>query len=304
MKLFFRYKTIFHEEHEIVKKYFEVVNCRSALMMTTPKYPILSKYSTNSNYVEYCEDLKNFGLTPINSPTQFHWSSKVSHWYYDIENHTPKSWFNPFTNPHAIQILKNHNGPFFVRFDTKSKRELWKTHAYAEDFSALKDVCLKLGEDYKFENETLVIREFLRLKKFAVIDKHCHICHGDPEKWKICSACGYHTQFSGQPVVKEFRIHRLLKEELCRHFYWEPFQEEIENQYGKIDCNEIPSDWLKRITDIADSFSNFYAIDVAQLEDGSWIVIEINEGQHSGVHTDCLDEYYRRLKEVMEKNYG
>jgi len=287
MKMLFKPKAVFKEEREIAAKYFELVTCRTDLVnleyrnkREEPTYPIIGKYSILADYVEYCQDLKNLKITPINTPLMHQWSSRISQWYQSVERFTPQTWFNPFENPFVQQTLLKKEGPFFVRYDTKSKRELWKTHAFAQNFDDLIKMSIRLSEDYKFENEILAVREFVKLKTYADNDS-------------------IFKSLSGQPISKEFRVHRLLGQELCRHFYWEPFQEEIEAQHGPIDCNEIPQGWLDDIATICDENSNFYVMDVAQKEDGTWTLIEINEGQHSGVHTDCLDIYYSKIAEIL-----
>lgn len=289
MKMFFKPKSVFKEEREIAAKYFDVVNCRTALKGHDSDYPVIGKYCVSSDYYEYCQDLSNLGLKPINNSTQSHWASRLSHWQPDLEKYTAKTWFNPFENTIVRRVLEKHNGPFFVRYDTKSKRELWKTHCYAADFKSLIEMAPRLVEDYKYENEIICVREFLNLKTYKLSNKE--------------DDTNIHKSFSGQPIVKEFRIHRLLGHEICRHFYWEPFQEEIEKNHGPIHCYDIPNEWLSEITKIADQNSNFYVLDVAQLESGKWTLIELNEGQHAGVHTDFLDVYYKRLQLILTENY-
>lgn len=300
MKLFFKQKTVFKEEREIASKYFDLVDHRVALYDAVVGHPqpVVSKYSVTQDYAEYVKDIKSLGMRPINTVQQHGWASKASMWYWDLEKYTPKTWFNPFSNPHAMLELKKHGGPFFVRYDTKSKRELWKTHCYAENFDSLVETSIKLSEDYKYENETILVREYVQLQTF---ETRGSFVHGDGTNDALDSRSDIFRSLGGQPIVKEFRVHRAYGKELCRHFYWEPFQEEIESQHGKLNADEIPEAWLKEVTDIADQLSNFYVIDVAQMSTGEWIVIEINEGQHAGVHTDFLDTYYKNLHDTLIK---
>lgn len=298
MKLFFKQKSVFKEEREIASKYFDLVDHRVALYDTHVEHPkpIVSKYSVTQDYVEYVKDLKALSLRPINNVQQYNWAAKVSEWYWDLEKYTPKTWFNPFSNPHSMSELKEFGGPFFVRYDTKSKRELWKTHCYAETYDDLVKTSIRLAEDYKYENETIAVRKYVQLQCFA---NNGNFSRGDGTDQSTSTKSGLFASFSGQPIVKEFRVHRVYGKELCRHFYWEPFQKEIEIQHGKLDAASIPDEWLNEITDIADNMSNFYVVDIAQTAAGEWILIEVNEGQHAGVHTEHLDEYYKNLHNVL-----
>jgi hypothetical protein len=304
MKMLFLPKNGFDEERAVAAQFFELTDCRTGLIGADPKYPIIGKYSVLPRYNEYCRDLKNLGLKPVNNPLQQSWSSHISHWYNDLDNFTAKTWFNPFYNSIMMRVLEKHGGPFFVRYDTKSKRELWKTHSYAQDYKALLTMGPKLTEDYRFENEIVAVREFLKLKTYE--DKQPTDSNagstGIAGSERMVS--DVFRSAAGQPIVKEFRIHRLYGQEICRHFYWEPFQEEIEKQHGPIHCCDIPSDWLYRIIEVADQCSNFYVLDVAQLESGEWTLIEVNEGQHSGVHSDFLHNYYGNMKQVLTEKFG
>lgn len=300
MKMFFKPKSVFKEEREIASKYFQLVDCRTGLAGHPENIPVIAKYSI-SDYNEYVRDLKNLKLKPINSPIEYNWSSRISCWYWDLDKFTPTTWFNPLENPIYRKIIEDHGGPFFVRYDTKSKRELWKTHAFASDFKSLIEITFKLNEDYKFENEIIAVREYVKLKTYNDLtptDKNPANCNGVEQT----GVNKIHTSFSGQPIVKEFRIHRLLGQELCRHFYWEPFQEVIESQHGPMHNCDIPGDWLAEITRLADTLSNFYVLDVAQLENGNWTLIEVNEGQHAGVHSDCLDQYYSTMHKILKES--
>lgn len=298
MKLFFKQKSVFKEEREIASEYFDLVDHRVALWDAYVGHPqpVVSKYSVTQDYAEYVKDLKALGMRPINGVQQHNWSSKISEWYWDLERYTPKTWFNPFSNPQLMSELKKHGGPFFVRYDTKSKRELWKTHCYAETYDDLVKTSIRLSEDYKYENETVAVREYVQLQAFS---NSGSFSRGDGTNQGASHNSGVFTSLGGQPIVKEFRVHRAYGTELCRHFYWEPFQEDIELQHGVLDPFSIPSTWLKEITDIADGFSNFYVVDVAQTASGEWILIEVNEGQHAGVHTDHLKTYYKNLHDVV-----
>jgi len=45
--------------------------------------------------------------------------------------------------------------------------------------------------------------------------------------------------------------------------------------------------------------SNFYVIDVAKTQSGEWIVIELNDGQFSGLSAIDPNDLYMNLKTVF-----
>lgn len=45
--------------------------------------------------------------------------------------------------------------------------------------------------------------------------------------------------------------------------------------------------------------TNFYVVDVAQTESGDWLVVELNEGQMSGLSDNNPDIFYSALKQSI-----
>ena len=112
---------------------------------------------------------------------------------------------------------------------------------------------------------------------------------------------------SGMPIYNEIRLWVLSGSPLTGHAYWGPDE-------GGADITLPCSPWghawesvsLCRFSDEVPRFqrlsevrakSNFYTVDVAQHEHGLWTVIELGDGQVSGLphHVD-VEEFYRGLK--------
>lgn len=58
----------------------------------------------------------------------------------------------------------------------------------------------------------------------------------------------------------------------------------------------------QRIAGVASRFAAFYTLDLAETEDGSWILIEINDGQMAAPAELDLDELYAKLKDALAKH--
>ena len=64
-------------------------------------------------------------------------------------------------------------------------------------------------------------------------------------------------------------------------------------------AKEVSKEFLNKIIEIIGDNINFYALDVAQTEDGNWIVIELNDGQMSGLSENNPEILYKKLREVL-----
>jgi len=104
---------------------------------------------------------------------------------------------------------------------------------------------------------------------------------------------------NGMPVTKEFRFFVAYGKVLCGDFYWQNYIDDIG---FKPDANEVPKEFLQKVIDRVDNQSNFYVIDVAQTLSGEWIVIELNDGQQSGL--SCNDPFtmYKNLNKAIRDN--
>ena len=47
---------------------------------------------------------------------------------------------------------------------------------------------------------------------------------------------------------------------------------------------------------------NFFVIDIAQKEDGDWIIIEVNDGQQSGLSENSADILYQNLYNSIQND--
>ncbi|WP_281054614.1 ATP-grasp domain-containing protein [Treponema primitia] len=117
----------------------------------------------------------------------------------------------------------------------------------------------------RYLNEGIVIREYIKLKNLIVHSK------------------------SGMPLSEEYRLFFLNHTCIGVYDYWEE---------GDYDCAKPE---LKQFEEIANTVqSNFFTMDIARKEDGSLIIIELGDGQVSGLpqRADKI-EFYSEIKKVM-----
>lgn len=133
---------------------------------------------------------------------------------------------------------------FILKGLTKSKKDKWNTHCFAKDKFSAKNVYAKLQEDsYITSQGGIIIREY--------IDNF--------------------VQLNDKPLFDEWRLFVANKQIISVGFY---NLKEIESS-SKFDGYEFAKNIIDKLEDLIE----FYTIDLARCTDGSWKLIEINEGQ-------------------------
>jgi hypothetical protein len=254
----------YQKEKEIAEKYFKVVtsrtdlHCRNAL--------VIPRYSSLPFYNELEQDLQNLESGLINTYRQHRYVADLSNWYLDLEKITPKTWF-------SLEEVPNNVGKVILKGETNSKKNMWKTHMFANNKTEAVEVFLRLEEDGLLGQQQIYIREYVPLVSYA------------------------NDIVTGMPVTKEFRFFCLDKKILCGGYYWSSNIEDV----GFIpDHNEVPRKFLEEVLEKIDGKVRFVVVDVAQVQaTGEWIVVELNDGTMSGL-SECEPEIlYSKLKEIL-----
>ena len=66
------------------------------------------------------------------------------------------------------------------------------------------------------------------------------------------------------------------------------------------DHNEVPREFLQEVIEAVGDQCNFYTIDVGQMQNGQWIVIELNDGQFAGLSCNDPFKLYEGLNNVLK----
>jgi hypothetical protein len=211
---------------------------------------------------------KNYYL--INSIDEYIFCHYLPYNYDTIKYYTAKSIWTNTKNYYDIdkimdQLKVFNNKPIIIKDYVKSQKHKWKEACFIEnsgDKNKVKTVIdnfINLQEDNLTEG--LVFREFLDLE---FLDFHSK---------------------SGMPLTKEYRLFFYKNELLSIFNYWE---NENYND-DKIDLNIFIS-IAKNIK------SNFFTMDIAKAKNGKWYIIELGDGQVSGLpsQNDSI-EFYKNL---------
>ena len=91
----------------------------------------------------------------------------------------------------------------------------------------------------------------------------------------------------GMPLTKKFRLFIKNKKIISVYKYWD------EGDYQEVEpALDIFEDLIPKIK------SNFFTMDIAQMLDGQWIIIELGDGQVAGLPDNAdKQEFYSKLRE-------
>ncbi|MFK7970705.1 MAG: ATP-grasp domain-containing protein [Bacteroidia bacterium] len=212
-----------------------------------------------SMYKLFYEGLLSKNIKLINEPIQYQHCHYLPDSYSLIKDMTCETVWMPVTETpdwkkvHA-QLGPFGTGPVIVKDYVKSEKHNWEEACFipnAADKEAVESVVTRFLELRGSSlNEGLVFRRF---EKLTYLTQHSQ---------------------SAMPLTKEFRMFFFKNALMATFYYWE------EGHYG----DTYPE--TTAFEQIAKSInSNFFTMDIAQKEDGSWMVMELGDGQVAGIPT-------------------
>lgn len=262
----FRNSSDTDEEFKILKKLAPAITYESRSLIPDGK-TVIGRFSVLPFYHELEKDLATKNCKLINTYNQHLYVADMQNWYRDLQKYTPQTWFTL-----AEYLASDYEGPVVLKGATNSRRELWKTHMFANNKDEARQVYFRLMDDSLIRTQTVCIRKYEPLVEYCknVVD---------------------------MPIVKEFRFFVLNQQIISAGFYWSNFEEEAGFPMAEA---EVPSGFITRIVRKIGNRNNFYTVDVAQKLNGDWIVIELNDGCMSGVNSINPESLYRNIIEQYE----
>jgi hypothetical protein len=224
----------------------------------------ISRYSLWPFYADQQKDIEYLGAKLISTYEQHIYIADLGNYVIDLEDITPRTWSSPLDIPDNTQ--------FVVKGETNSRKSNWIHDMYAPNKAAAIDICNRLSNDSLIGTQKIYIREYVPLVKLL-------------------------DGINGMPVAKEYRFFIAYGKVLCGGFYWQNYIADITEP---LDYHEVPTEFLNKVTSRVGNKSNFYVVDVALTQSGEWIVIELNDGQFSGLSAIEPNDLYGELKRVLE----
>lgn len=244
---------------------------RSVIDELEQRTTIIGRYSVLPYYKELEIDVNNVNNCElINTHTQFKYVADIQNWYQDLIGLTPKTWF-------TLQeyLADTYEGPVVLKGATNSRRDKWLTHMFANNKAEARDVYFRLMDDSLISQQNIYIRKYEPLIK--LIDG-----------------------ITGMPIPNEWRIFICYGKMVSCSYYWGTYLEDIEEAKIRYDIPLFET--IKKFVDKIGDKSNFYSLDIAQKENGEWIVIELNEGQMSGLNGISPSRFYKTLVKILDNH--
>lgn len=222
---------------------------------------VIGRYTVLPFYRDIERELALNGCTLINSHNEHLYIANFE-WYHDVEDLTPKTWFR-------LEDVPKDGGPFVLKGCTNSRKHNWNTHMYAENFKEAIAVASRLKTDSLIGEQDVLIREFVKLR---VLEEG----------------------INGLPFSNEWRFFFLGEEMLANGFYWA-----ISEHTGTL--TEKGLRFAHEVASLVAPRVPFFCIDIAETENGDWVLIEVNDGQMSGLSGCDPMDLYSNLTSALNK---
>ncbi len=182
-------------------------------------------------------------------------------WYTQLQKYTFRSWTNPILVPDVKLIVKG---------TTNSKKWKWDTHMFAENKQQAIKIAYELSNDSMIGEQGIIFREYEELELIEL-------------------------GINGLRFVNEHRLFYYKDKLIANGYYWSV----IDKEYPELDQEGFK--FAQEIANICKEFTNFYAIDIAKNINGQWRLVEINDGQMSGLSTIDPYNFYTNLRNTIYK---
>ena len=245
--------------------------CISSRVLVKEGGLVVARYSALPNYKELADDVTNLGAKLINSWRQHCYIADMRNWVEDLKELTPQTWYRPEDVP------SDAKGPFVLKGEMNSKKEAWSTCMYAKDRPAIYDVYARLQEDAFIGAQDIYVRQYVPLVTYAL-------------------------GIGGLPITKEFRFFFCRRQLLTGAYYWYSWADsclDVDPNWKEPCVDEVPQAFLAEVIARIGNRAEFIVIDAAQDITGRWWVVDVNDGQQSGLSGNKPDVLYSRLFEVL-----
>lgn len=254
-------------ELDVCKHYLHTSRYRSHLRNKL----VIGRYSVLPFYQELEAELKSNGCRLVNTYEQHAWIADVLAWAGDastgvegaLTGLTPKSWSTWASLP--------SNTSFVVKGKTNSRKFEWNRRMFAKSREDVPGIARSLYDDTMINEQGLVVREYIPLRKLD-------------------------EGINGLPVSEEWRCFFYRDRLLSKGFYWTNFPE----VFDQVEWTAAAETFAHEAAEKARRHADFFVLDIARRADGGWIVIEVNDGQMSGLSLCDPHELYQNLADTFQ----
>ena len=258
------------EREEIASAQRAELETADSLASARPDETVVGRYSVLPFYTEHARAVELLGGTLVNSVAQHEYVADLTQWYDDLQDMTFETWF-------SVADAPKDAGPFVLKGHTNSMRHRWKTHMFAPDWESANKIEWELSNDMLLSGQKTCVRKFEPLVRLG-------------------------EQVTGMAISEEHRFFVLDSEILCGGFYWALYEEDIRAAGFSVPSpTSVPREFLARAIERVGDKCRFYALDVARTAMNEWKVMELNDGQMSGLCGCDADALYTGISRKLTK---
>ena len=222
-------------------------------------------------YRTFYQELLKKGIVLINTPEEYEKYHLLPGWYEEFKDDTSFSiWETNGALDSAVKLTEGLEGSYIVKDYVKSRKHEWYEACFINDISNRKNAQKVIDTFIKRQGDDLVggivLRKFEKLKP-----------------------AGFH-EISGMPLSEEYRVFVLAGKALIMDNYWKPDK--------TTDISENERHWIQSIA--CQIKSSFVTVDIARRENGALMIMEMGDGQVSGLQQITPEDFYRAFSEKKE----
>jgi ATP-grasp domain, R2K clade family 3 len=176
-------------------------------------------------------------------------------YYYDVMEYTFSTW---------TDLSRAPEGAFVVKGRTNSRKHRWNQECFAENKRRAAEIAHNLKDDQLIGPQGIIYRRYLPLRK---LDEGLY----------------------GLPFSEEYRFFYLRSKLIAAGFYWS----QIDNP--PLVVPSVYIDFANEVAEIISKNVNAFVLDIARLECGGLILIEVNDFQMSGLSLIDSNLFYSNL---------
>lgn len=214
----------------------------------------------------FYEKLAAKGIFLVNAPDEYEKYHLLPNWYNDFKEDTPSTvWTDSPDVDKALSLVAGATGPFIVKDYVKSRKHEWNDACYISRIEDVAEARRVIANFVVRQGSGLVGGIVLRrYENFRIVERH--------EK-------------SGMPVAEEYRCFVFDGRIISIDGYWN------RKAVDALSRDELA--WLNGI--VARLGSRFVSVDLARKESGELMIVEIGDGQVSGLQQLDAGRFYRGL---------
>lgn len=215
-------------------------------------------------YRDFYNKLEARGIILINTPEEYERYHTLPGWYEDFKDCTADSvWEDQGTLESALSLTKGLSGAYVVKDYVKSRKHEWYDACFIPDIEDKQNAEKVIGNFVSRQGDALVggvvLRQFIKLKQN-----------------------GFHEK-SGMPLSEEYRVFVFAGRIQIVDDYWYKDKQVRFSDEEKV--------WIE--SQVKKIKSNFATMDLARREDGSLVIMELGDGQVSGLQQIKTEDFYR-----------